>query len=63
MENKPSRGVFWLIDNTIKGKPVIYMNANIDISYVPQIMSEYGLEEYPTIRIDGSNHNKRHLDN
>lgn len=110
--NKPSRGVFWLIDGhilavpysdefqygvarsgntynhkllwayvkppkcnkpfdyyprgrvdfTAKGKPIIYMNANIDVRYVPQIMNEFGLEECPIIRIDGSDHYKCYLD-
>ena len=50
------------VDFTTKGKPVIYMNANIDVSYIPQIMNEFALEEYPVIRIDGSNHYKCYLD-
>lgn len=50
------------VDFTAKGKPVIYMNANIDASHVPQIMDKFGLSEYPTIRIDGSDHYKCYLD-
>lgn len=43
---------------------IIFMkaDADIDLSYISQIMNDFDLEGYPTIRIDGSNHYKCHLD-
>ena len=45
-----------------KGKPIIYMNPNVDDSFVPLIRTEFGLRESPTIRYDNSQHYKCYLD-
>ena len=50
------------VDFTNKGKPVIYMNPNIDDSLIPDIKAEFGLRESPVIRIDNSEHYKCYLD-
>lgn len=50
------------VDFTNKGKPVIYMNPNIDNGFIPYIKSEFGLRENPVIRIDNSEHYKCYLD-
>lgn len=51
------------VDFSNKGKPVIYMNPNIDTKYVSDIKSEFSLIEEPIIRYDYSNHYKCYLDN
>lgn len=50
------------VDFTNKGKPIIYMNPNIDDGFIPYIKSEFGLRENPVIRIDNSEHYKCYLD-
>lgn len=50
------------VDFTNKGKPVIYMNPNIDDGFIPYIKSDFGLRENPVIRIDNSEHYKCYLD-
>lgn len=50
------------VDITNKGKPVIYMNPNIDDSIIQQIRSDFGLRTEPTIRYDYSDHYKCYLD-
>ena len=45
-----------------KGKPIIYMNPNVDDSFIPLIRTEFGLRESPTIRYDNSQHYKCYLD-
>lgn len=45
-----------------KGKPIIYMNPNIDESYLPEIRTQFGLRTEPTIRYDYSDHYKCYLD-
>lgn len=45
-----------------KGKPILYMNPNIDEKSVPEIMEAFGVEEYPRIHYDGSEHYKCHFD-
>ena len=45
-----------------KGRPVIYMNPNIDNSYVKDIKTQFGLREDPQIRYDYSVHYRCHLD-
>ena len=44
------------IDN--KDRPVIYMNSNIDESYIPVIVVKFEIEETPRIHYDGSEHYK-----
>lgn len=50
------------VDFTNKGKPVVYMNPNIDDSYISLIKSEFGLRQEPVVRYDYSNHYKCYLD-
>lgn len=50
------------VEFTSKGQPIIYMNPNIDESFVSQIKTEFGLRTEPVIRYDNSNHYKCHLD-
>ena len=45
-----------------KGKPIIYMNPNIDESYLPEIMEAFELDEAPRIHYDGSDHYKCYID-
>ena len=45
-----------------KGKPIIYMDPNVDDSFIPLIRTEFGLRESPTIRYDTSQHYKCYLD-
>lgn len=47
---------------TGKGKPVIYMNPNIDESWISEIKSEFGLRDDPKVNYDYSDHYKCHLD-
>ena len=50
------------VDFTNKGKPVIYMNPNIDDSFISEIKVEFGLRDDPIIRYDHSDHYKCYLD-
>ena len=50
------------VDFDNKGKPVIWMNPNIDSSYIPDIRKEFGLRDNPTIKYDNSDHYKCYLD-
>lgn len=50
------------VDITNKGKPIIYINPNIDESYISQIKYEFGLRVDPTIRMDYSEHYKCYMD-
>ena len=50
------------VDYNGKGRPVIYMNPNIDISYNPKISEAFDLHEEPKICYDGSEHYKCFLD-
>lgn len=50
------------VDFSNKGKPIVYMNPNIDDSIIPEIKTEFGLREEPTIRYDNSQHYKCYLD-
>ena len=45
-----------------QGKAILYMNPNVDESLLPEIMTQFGLEEYPKIIYDNSNHYKCYLD-
>lgn len=45
-----------------KGRPIIYMNPNIDDSFIPNIKSDFGLRSEPKIHYDNSNHYKCYLD-
>ena len=50
------------VDISNKGKPIIYMNPNIDDRFVPLIKSAFGLCSEPIIRYDNSRHYKCYLD-
>ena len=50
------------IDFSNKGKPIIYMNPNIDEEYIQDIKIQFGLRENPEIRYDNSQHYKCYLD-
>lgn len=50
------------VDFTNKGKPIIYLNPNIDDSYILDIKLDFGLREDPQIRYDYSEHYKCYLD-
>ena len=50
------------VDISNKGKPIIYMNPNVDSSIVPEIKIEFGLRDDPVIRYDHSQHYKCYLD-
>lgn len=50
------------VDFTNKGKPVIYMNPNIDDFYLAEISAEFGLEEEPKVQYDNSFHYRCYLD-
>lgn len=45
-----------------QGKPIIYMNPNIDKSWIPIIKVQFGLREDPKIFYDNSQHYKCYLD-
>ena len=45
-----------------KGNPIIYMNPNIEESFIPKIKLEFGISEEPIIHYDSSNHYRCHLD-
>lgn len=44
------------------GQPVIYMNPNIDETYIPIIRREFGLRSEPVVNYDNSSHYRCHLD-
>ena len=44
------------------GKAIIYLNPNIEIYYIDQIINDFGLNTYPKIIYDNSTHYKCHLD-
>ncbi len=48
------------IDN--KGRPVIYLNRNIDDRYIPVIKEKFGIEVTPRVHYDGSEHYKSSMD-
>lgn len=50
------------VDFTNKGKPIIYMNPNIDESMIPDIKDMFGLRSDPVVRYDNSEHYKCYLD-
>lgn len=50
------------VDISNKGKPIIYINPNIDESFIPDIKREFGLRAEPIIRYDNSQHYKCYLD-
>lgn len=50
------------VDFTNKGKPIIYMNLNIDDSFLSEIRTEFGLREEPKVQYDNSFHYLCYLD-
>ncbi|MDE5853545.1 MAG: hypothetical protein K2O36_02645 [Ruminococcus sp.] len=50
------------VDISNKGKPIIYMNPDIDDRFIPLIKSAFGLRSEPIIRYDNSRHYKYYLD-
>ena len=50
------------VEYSNRGKPIVYMNPNIDDSYVEQIMTAFSLSEVPEIRYDYGEHYKCYLD-
>lgn len=50
------------VEITNKGKPVIYLNPNIDNSIINEIKIEFGLRIEPKIQYDYSEHYKCYLD-
>ena len=50
------------IEINSRGKAILYMNPNVDESWLPEIMAQFGLAEYPRIIYDSSNHYKCYLD-
>lgn len=50
------------VDFTNKGIPIIYMNPNIDASYLSEIRIEFGLREEPKVKYDNSSHYLCYLD-
>lgn len=50
------------VDFKNKGVPVIYMNPNIDESWIPQLKQEFGLRQDPVVKYDNSEHYRCHLD-
>lgn len=50
------------VDISNKGKPIIYMNPNIDEDIISDIRVEFGIRETPMIRYDNSQHYKCYLD-
>lgn len=47
------------IDN--KGRAIIYLNPNIDNSYISNIKTEFGIVELPIIKYDNSAHYRCYL--
>ena len=50
------------VDISNKGKAIIYLNPNISEDWFPEIRSEFGIREDPTVRYDYSQHYKCYLD-
>lgn len=50
------------VDFNAKGKPVIYLNPNIEESFIADIRVAFGLRSDPVIRYDNSEHYKCHVD-
>lgn len=50
------------VDFTNKGRPVIYMNPNVDVKFINEINVDFGLREDPKVVIDNSDHYKCYLD-
>lgn len=44
------------------GEAVIYMSPHIDLSYIPEIKTAFGLTSEPVIKYDNSEHYKCYLD-
>ena len=50
------------VDFNGKGRPVIYMNPNVDRELLPAICEAFGLPEAPLVKYDNSEHYKCYLD-
>lgn len=50
------------VDFSNKGKPIIYMNLNVNENLISQIKIDFGLREEPKVMIDHSDHYKCYLD-
>ena len=50
------------IEINSKGKAILYVNPNVDKSLIPEIIIQFGLQEYPKVVYDNSNHYKCYLD-
>lgn len=50
------------VEFSAKGQPIIYMNPNIDESFIADIRREFGLREEPIVHWDNSIHYRCHLD-
>lgn len=50
------------VDFLNKGKPIVYMNPNINEDIIPDIKADFGLRDTPDIRYDYSVHYKCYLD-
>lgn len=50
------------VEFSSKGKPIIYMNPNVNESLIPNIKVKFGLRQDPEIRYDYSDHYKCYLD-
>ena len=50
------------VEITSKGKSVIYINPNVDESFVPEIINKFSLTDKPKIKHDYSEHYKCYLD-
>lgn len=50
------------VDFTNKGKPIIYINPNVDSYDLQNVKSDFGLREEPIVRFDYSSHYKCYLD-
>ena len=50
------------VDFNGQNKPIIYMNPNIDESWIRQIKIEFGLREDPIVHYDYSKHYRCYLD-
>lgn len=50
------------VDFDNKGRPIVYMNPNIDEDILSKIKIEFGIRTTPVIRWDYSNHYRCYLD-